>query len=174
MPKLKEGSSATLLWFALFFICYYYCYLFSTPTFDKEPFYIVLQGRHDLRVMPFPVGSLETIQYSSFCNQLQNLTFFDALCSVPRENYAEAMKKLTPKEKMIISKRFFDGRTQMEVAEEIGISQAQVSRIEKAAIEHIKRIYKWRKGTGVFHQILMNGDRRYNILLIFSSYINIM
>lgn len=55
---------------------------------------------------------------------------------------AEAMKKLTPKEKMIISKRFFDGRTQMEVAEEIGISQAQVSRIEKAAIEHIKRIYK--------------------------------
>jgi len=55
---------------------------------------------------------------------------------------AEAMKKLTPKEKMIINKRFFDGRTQMEVAEEIGISQAQVSRLEKSAIEHIKRIYK--------------------------------
>ena len=39
-------------------------------------------------------------------------------------------------------KRFFEGRTQMEVAEEIGISQAQVSRIEKSAINHIKRIYK--------------------------------
>ena len=38
------------------------------------------------------------------------------------------MKKLNDKEKMIINKRFFDGRTQMEVAEEIGISQAQVSR----------------------------------------------
>ena len=55
---------------------------------------------------------------------------------------AEAMKKLNDKEKMIIDKRFFSGRTQMEVAEEIGISQAQVSRIEKSAIEHIKRLYK--------------------------------
>ena len=55
---------------------------------------------------------------------------------------AEAMKKLNPKEKMIISKRFFEGRTQMEVADEIGISQAQVSRLEKTAINHIKRIYK--------------------------------
>ena len=44
---------------------------------------------------------------------------------------AEAMKKLNNREKAIISKRFFDGRTQMEVAEEIGISQAQVSRLEK-------------------------------------------
>ena len=54
----------------------------------------------------------------------------------------EAMKKLSPKEKNIISKRFFEGKTQMEVAEEIGISQAQVSRLEKSAINHIKRIYK--------------------------------
>ena len=42
---------------------------------------------------------------------------------------AEAMKKLTNKEKMIISKRFFECRTQMEVADEIGISQAQFSRL---------------------------------------------
>ena len=55
----------------------------------------------------------------------------------------QIMKKLNDKEKMIITKRFFDGRTQMEVAEEIGISQAQVSRLEKNAIEHIKRLYKW-------------------------------
>lgn len=54
----------------------------------------------------------------------------------------EAMKKLNEKEKMIINKRFFEGRTQVEVAEEIGISQAQVSRLEKSAIEHIRRIYK--------------------------------
>ena len=53
-----------------------------------------------------------------------------------------ALKKLNEKERMIITKRFFDGRTQMEVAEEIGISQAQVSRLEKSAIEHIKRLYK--------------------------------
>ena len=55
---------------------------------------------------------------------------------------AEAMKKLNPREKTIISKRFFDGRTQMEVAEEIGISQAQVSRLEKSAIDRIKKLYK--------------------------------
>ena len=54
----------------------------------------------------------------------------------------QAMKKLNDKEKMIVSKRFFDGRTQMEVAEEIGISQAQVSRLEKSAIEHIRKWYK--------------------------------
>lgn len=54
----------------------------------------------------------------------------------------EAMKKLRDKEKVILNKRFFDGRTQMEVAEEIGISQAQVSRLEKSAIDHIKRIWK--------------------------------
>ena len=54
----------------------------------------------------------------------------------------EAMKKLNDKEKLIIGKRFFEGRTQIEVAEEIGISQAQVSRLEKNAISHIKRLYK--------------------------------
>lgn len=52
------------------------------------------------------------------------------------------MKKLNSKEKLIINKRFFEGRTQMEVADEIGISQAQVSRLEKSAINHIKRIYR--------------------------------
>lgn len=55
---------------------------------------------------------------------------------------SEAIKRLNEKEKMIMTKRFFEGRTQMEVAEEIGISQAQVSRLEKSAINHIKRIYK--------------------------------
>ena len=53
-----------------------------------------------------------------------------------------ALEKLNDKEKMIVMKRFFDGRTQMEVADEIGISQAQVSRLEKSAIQHIKRLYK--------------------------------
>ena len=55
---------------------------------------------------------------------------------------SEAMKRLTEKEKTIINKRFFEARTQMEVADEIGISQAQVSRIEKSAIDHIRRLYK--------------------------------
>ena len=51
----------------------------------------------------------------------------------------EAMKRLSPREKNIIDMRYFKGRTQMEIASEIGISQAQVSRIEKAALERIKK-----------------------------------
>lgn len=50
-----------------------------------------------------------------------------------------AMEHLNDREKMILMKRFFDGRTQMEVADEIGISQAQVSRLEKAALGHMKK-----------------------------------
>ena len=55
---------------------------------------------------------------------------------------SSALQKLNEREKVIITKRFFDGRTQMEVADEIGISQAQVSRLEKNAINRIKKLYK--------------------------------
>ena len=55
---------------------------------------------------------------------------------------AGALERLNDKERTIVQKRFFDGRTQMEVANDIGISQAQVSRLEKSAIGHIKRWYK--------------------------------
>ena len=51
----------------------------------------------------------------------------------------EAMRKLNDREKLILNLRFFDGRTQMEVADEIGISQAQVSRLEKTALMHMKK-----------------------------------
>lgn len=51
----------------------------------------------------------------------------------------EALKKLNEREKKIISMRFFNGKTQMEIAEEIGISQAQVSRLEKGALERIRK-----------------------------------
>ncbi len=51
----------------------------------------------------------------------------------------EAMKKLNDREKLILNMRFFDGRTQMEVADEIGISQAQVSRLEKTALRHMRK-----------------------------------
>lgn len=51
----------------------------------------------------------------------------------------EAMKKLNEREKHIVNLRFFSGKTQMEVAEEIGISQAQVSRLEKAALKQLKK-----------------------------------
>lgn len=50
----------------------------------------------------------------------------------------EAMKRLSTRERQIINLRFFDGKTQMEAAEEIGISQAQVSRLEKCALRNMK------------------------------------
>jgi RNA polymerase sporulation-specific sigma factor len=51
----------------------------------------------------------------------------------------EAMRKLSEREKHILNLRFFEGKTQMEVANEIGISQAQVSRLEKTALMHMKK-----------------------------------
>lgn len=51
----------------------------------------------------------------------------------------EALQKLNARERLILTLRFFEGRTQMEVAEEIGISQAQVSRLEKAALNHLRK-----------------------------------
>lgn len=57
------------------------------------------------------------------------------------ENIAlkDAIKKLTERERSIINLRFYKNKTQMEIAEEIGISQAQVSRLEKAAIEKMRK-----------------------------------
>ena len=51
----------------------------------------------------------------------------------------DAISRLSEREKKIVDLRFFQGKTQMEVAEEIDISQAQVSRIEKSAIDHMKK-----------------------------------
>ena len=51
----------------------------------------------------------------------------------------EAFKRLSPRERRILSLRFYEGKTQMEVSTEVGISQAQVSRLEKGAINTIKK-----------------------------------
>ena len=51
----------------------------------------------------------------------------------------EAMKRLDDRERRILSLRFYEGKTQMEVSAEVGISQAQVSRLEKGAINTIKK-----------------------------------
>ena len=57
------------------------------------------------------------------------------------ENIAlrEAVRTLTPREQKIIHLRYYKDKTQMEIASEIGISQAQVSRVEKAALEKLKK-----------------------------------
>ena len=54
----------------------------------------------------------------------------------------DAINKLKEKERFIIQKRYFEGITQIELSEEIGISQAQISRIEKTALDNMKKILK--------------------------------
>ena len=51
----------------------------------------------------------------------------------------EAMQHLSEREKKIVNLRFFEGKTQTEVSTEIGISQAQVSRLEKSALQHMRK-----------------------------------
>ena len=53
-----------------------------------------------------------------------------------------AINKLKLKEKFILLQRFIIGKTQMEISDELGISQAQVSRIEKNALNNIKKLVK--------------------------------
>ena len=61
------------------------------------------------------------------------------------ENWVEelsleaAMERLNERERLLIHLRFFEGKTQMEVSSRIGISQAQISRLEKNAIQKIKK-----------------------------------
>ena len=55
------------------------------------------------------------------------------------ENREKAMARLSERERQILALRYSDGKTQMEVSSEIGISQAQVSRLEKNAIKSIKK-----------------------------------
>jgi len=52
----------------------------------------------------------------------------------------EAISKLNKRERHILNLRFYQGKTQMEVAEEIGISQAQVSRLEKNALRQMRKL----------------------------------
>ena len=77
----------------------------------------------------------------------ETLNVMDKICDerntdaawLERIALSEAVEKLAERERKILAMRFFDGRTQMEVAAEIGISQAQVSRLEKNAVGQIKK-----------------------------------
>ena len=107
---------------------------------EKEEIVVSLDSIQDPISLQEPVYNegTESIYVMDQVKDLKNTDEFwaDSL------SLLEAMKKLNNREKMIVSKRFFDGRTQMEVAKEIGISQAQVSRLEKSAVERIKKSYK--------------------------------
>ena len=80
--------------------------------------------------------------WGELCRHFQP-EWFDSLPNEVQEEYdqillKEALTKLNDREKTILTLRFFQGKTQVEVAQEIGISQAQVSRLEKAALEQFR------------------------------------
>ena len=64
----------------------------------------------------------------------------------------EALARLQPREREILEARFFEGKTQMEIARKVGISQAQVSRIEKAALALIRSYYRQEAGSRIMNR----------------------
>ena len=68
--------------------------------------------------------------------------FLDDTRFVAKIALDKALKKLKPREQYVLDERFIIGKTQMELANELGISQAQISRIEKNAISNIKKLIK--------------------------------
>ena len=84
---------------------------------------------------------LNTIDINEIKMSLEKLkdknTDKDMLISLRR-----ALQKIKDREKDILVSRFIVGKTQMEIAESLGISQAQVSRIEKSAIENVRKLIK--------------------------------
>ena len=107
---------------------------------DKEEIVMSLDAIQDPVSLQEPIYN-EGSESIYIMDQIKDVKNTDELWA-DNITITEAMKKLNEREKNIIAKRFFDGRTQMEVAEEIGISQAQVSRLEKDAINRIRKAYK--------------------------------
>ena len=77
--------------------------------------------------------------FFGFCAFFLYLKVKKLISLLTEEQLKDAMKKLSEREKKIIDMRYYIGKTQSEIAKEIGISQAQVSRLEKSALERLKK-----------------------------------
>ena len=119
---------------------------YSEPTIDQIANKIGEQ-KHDvvsaLEAIIEPISLYEPIFNDSgdsiyIIDQISDLSSNDEMW-VEDLALKEAMKKLNEREKRIIDMRFYAGKTQSEIAKEIGISQAQVSRLEKSALERIRK-----------------------------------
>lgn len=123
-----------------------------TNQYSKEP--TIEQIAKELELAPEEVAfALDAIQdpvslYDPIYNDGGDpIYIMDQICDTKNtdrrwlENLSiqQALDKLTSREQMIIDMRFFQGKTQMEVAEEISISQAQVSRLEKSALQTMRK-----------------------------------
>lgn len=120
--------------------------------FDREPTNdeIAKEIGEDVRQVNFALDAIsETVSLNEpvYNDGNEAVRVMDQVSDVKNSDEAmtekiairDAVSKLNPKEKEILLMRYFIGKTQMEVSEEVGISQAQVSRLEKNALEAIKR-----------------------------------
>lgn len=105
----------------------------------KLPVYKVL---YCLDAISEPISLSETV-YSDEEDSLSLMDHIsDSKCSehiwAEKVTLFDALNSLEDKEKNIVLKRYFEGKTQMEVSQEVGLSQAQVSRLEKNAMSHLR------------------------------------
>ena len=116
------------------------------PTLDE----IANDMNEDVKNVAFALDAIsDTISLSDpvFNNGSETVRIMDQVADTKNdidtllEHFAlnDAVAKLNPREKQILMMRYYIGKTQMEVSEEVGISQAQVSRLEKNALEHIRK-----------------------------------
>lgn len=124
-----------------------------TNKLNKEPSIDMIAN--ELNLTPFEVGqALESMKETiSMFEPIYNdggdtIYLADQLEDKKETNYSleirialrEAINKLKDKEKYILIERYLIGKTQMELAQEIGISQAQISRLEKSGLENVKKL----------------------------------
>ncbi|MEG1499490.1 MAG: SigB/SigF/SigG family RNA polymerase sigma factor [Clostridia bacterium] len=116
------------------------------PTLDK----IAEELELPLRIVSFSLDAIsETVSLSDpiYNDGSETVRIMDQIadckndCDYILEKFSlnSALTRLAPREKEILLLRYFNGKTQMEVSEEVGISQAQVSRLEKNALDYIKK-----------------------------------
>lgn len=121
------------------------------PTIDE----IAADMNEDIKDVAFALDAIsDTISLSEpvFNNDSETVRIMDQVADTKNdidsllERFAlnEAINKLNPKERKILMMRYYIGKTQIEVSEEVGISQAQVSRLEKNALEHIRKKITWK------------------------------
>ena len=125
-----------------------------TNKLDREP--TALEIAKELNITEFEVGNAlnslkETVSmFEPIYNDGGDVIYLEDQLNSNEGYYdldtkidlRKALDKIKPKEKYIIMQRYIMGRTQMELAEELGISQAQISRLEKSGLGNLKKIIK--------------------------------
>lgn len=97
---------------------------------------------HSLEAVKSPISLFKPV----FENEGDSLLLLDQLAEGEEEldwvdgiNIEQALKELTARERFIIKLKFFEGKTQSEIAEKVGVSQAQISRIQKKSLQKLKQ-----------------------------------